>query len=717
MARHRMHRNTKGKATFQTNSAIANSEGPAMAGRLGQDLPGNGGNGMLGATGAAPMPGNTGATAPVGMPTDPGELNGPGGGALPGDTSSPTLDKRTHMLGTPGNVGRGTSANLEPGTPGVPGTPVPDALTADTMPPRINGVQAGAEGARSTALGVTAGVATGGTVGTDGPHRESGHSGFDNAKGTISPQLVEQQPAEPTEPARPERTSTGADESQVDREDTIPGVTDMGTDELDRDTPDDEAFDTSTRTAGENGSAYGFDKPDMPNFAEPNASDDLAYWDTSGSNIPGYGSSGDAGLGGARPPLPGRDDDASFEERGRAMQSAPDAGASEAAGGPGYNSAGSYTNETAAWANGGAAGSGGEQAMAGAGPLGGTPGRGDTPDAVAARRQYNIPAPSAAGQNEPALGVQTPGDNVNVDPGSNQGTYTLGSESTPDDPKRLKGGQLASYDNVLGAAGSEGSTSGGGGTLASHAAEQNQRTAPRRTDEGEGEIRYGSSGKMGMGGAAPNYDPHANPDLQGHDANEDELFRPRGSHAPDEAAPEGAPTGSGVAGDASGPDIFSTDSGPISGPADNGIYTAADLDLSQQHGYERTGDTAPDWADPVQTGPARAGAQQDDAYIGATGGLGGGDMLGTATNTTGGSPGYAGTSTAQGYPDLEQAQPDDELLPADAMARNDVSAGPREHLAPNRDNSDMSSTAANPSTLNSDLADPSSPPLGPGNPA
>lgn len=106
-----------------------------------QTPPANDGTGMLGAPGTMPKEDvfQTGHTAPVGVPTEPGGLS-PGSVVVPWANSSADVPTSRDVLGTPGNLGpSGASpAHAEPGTPGVPGTPTPaptgGQLTSHNVP-------------------------------------------------------------------------------------------------------------------------------------------------------------------------------------------------------------------------------------------------------------------------------------------------------------------------------------------------------------------------------------------------------------------------------------------------------------------------------------------------------------------------------------------------------------------------------------------------------
>lgn len=94
-----------------------------------QSAPVGDGTGMLGTPGTMSKEdegmARTEQTAPVGVPTEPGGI-APGSVAVPWANSTADVPTSREVLGTPGNLGpTGTPANVEPGTPGVPGSPTP----------------------------------------------------------------------------------------------------------------------------------------------------------------------------------------------------------------------------------------------------------------------------------------------------------------------------------------------------------------------------------------------------------------------------------------------------------------------------------------------------------------------------------------------------------------------------------------------------------------
>lgn len=111
-------------------------------------------------------------TSPIGAPTDPGTAGSPGV-YEPARTVSNTPPSATppEIYATPGGTGSPhTARDVEPGTPGIPGTPVPEPLSGDLTPPEMpNGVRSGEAGARDIEEGAGIGVMTGGvTMGTSG---------------------------------------------------------------------------------------------------------------------------------------------------------------------------------------------------------------------------------------------------------------------------------------------------------------------------------------------------------------------------------------------------------------------------------------------------------------------------------------------------------------------------------------------------------------------
>ncbi len=622
-------------------------------------------DGTPGGHDTTPRPDYRDQTSPIGAPMDEEEFGSARGGTRPDDTTNPSYPDRRSTLGTPGGVESNSDDDVEPGTRDVPGTPVPDAFGVDPTPPAINGKRSGQEGARQTLRGTNAGVATGRTAGNLG---ELGRPDVDGIGGTMDPAIPEENNAS--------QSSLGANEDQVDRDDVTSDVTDMGLDALGRDEPDDPDY-----GRGEPSPEEGFARPD----------DDTPGWTRRDTDVPGYGRTGTPGLGGARPPQPERDDE-SFESRGHDMKAPPDAGLMDGAGGSGYDSAGSNTSEQSAAFGGGAA-----NGMAGSGPIGGVPARADTPDAAARRQIERTPGPSASPQ--PSIGVSSPTDNTVPNPSPPAVSTNRSAEAAPDAGER---GVVSSYDGEDESAGSGGTTSGGGGLMASRAARDNRGSA-QTGDDDDRNIYYGSSGGMGLGGAEPpspepRYAPadrQKDPDLEGRDPVDEELFRPAGSHGPGTDTPLGPPPGSGVSGDSSGPDVFASDSGPIDAPADSGIVTAGDLRREWEDGTPL----------PEQSGPSPV--PDDTAFHGDSGGLGGGAWTGGVQGQSSMFSGGSGRSGGSG------GEADEALRRAAEWSRNDVSAGPEPVY---RDDLGSASTAANDSSLNSDLEDPSSPPLGPGNP-
>jgi hypothetical protein len=171
------------------------------------------------------------------------------------------------------------------------------------------------------------------------------------------------------------------------------------------------------------------------------------------NDMPSYGRSPEKGLGGAQPSDPAHADQASSQQGGPSQaahqQTASDprqSAQSEVT--PGQSGPGSSGDR-------GDSGAGmlnqerGEH-MAGVGPAGGAPGRGDTPDAVAARNKYQTAAPSAPGVSN--TGVNKIDDKNKAYPGlADNGAVTYGR------PEIYQGD---------GDVGRFGATSGGAGELA-----------------------------------------------------------------------------------------------------------------------------------------------------------------------------------------------------------------------------------------------------------
>lgn len=166
----------------------------------------------------------------------------------------------------------------------------------------------------------------------------------------------------------------------------------------------------------------------------------------------------------------------------------------------GYDSNGSQTSEDAGMFR-----TTDQHGMAGLGPLGGTPGRGDTADAAAERQRRGAVAPSSSDVTGRRLGVRTPNDN-----------------STGRDGPGVSG--TATTDDTAGAP-----------------------NTPGASDEDRDMPNYGTSGQSGLGGAGP-VDPR-----EAERGQLDEF--PRGG----EATP----------GDAGGPALRGEDHGPVDAPSED----------------------------------------------------------------------------------------------------------------------------------------------------
>lgn len=126
--------------------------------------------GMLGSAGSISPGGLPQTGGPIGVPTDEGGEASSGSEIPPGTQESTRSAKPSDVLGTPGNVGRSSRADMELGIPDIPGTPVPGPLAGDPTPPKMpNGVRSGEAGADNIEHGAGIGVMTGGTeMGTGG---------------------------------------------------------------------------------------------------------------------------------------------------------------------------------------------------------------------------------------------------------------------------------------------------------------------------------------------------------------------------------------------------------------------------------------------------------------------------------------------------------------------------------------------------------------------
>ena len=211
--------------------------------------------------------------------------------------------------------------------------------------------------------------------------------------------------------------SIGATEDQMNRGGTTAQITDMGLD------------------------ALGRDEPDQPDFGRGEPT-------TPGSGQTGSG----AMLNSSREP----DEADDFTSRSRQMQAPADAGASRESGGPGYNSSGAQGD-----GRGGMVNSDGAGEAAGSGPIGGVGGRGDTPDAVGARRAHGSLAPNAPGAE--SIGINSRADNVDVGSASRSGepqAVTSPTAPTDDELDRVRGRGAEIYGDVLGGAGASQTRSG-----------------------------------------------------------------------------------------------------------------------------------------------------------------------------------------------------------------------------------------------------------------
>jgi hypothetical protein len=204
--------------------------------------------------------------------------------------------------------------------------------------------------------------------------------------GTAIPHVPQ---AEVTPPRIEDGPALGATEDKVERSEAVvaPEVTDKGRDERGRDQPDGAEFGRGT----------------MPDNA---AVDEIAETQSE-PDAPRYGRSPWQGLGGARPHA----DEAHGEEREQGERAGDTAGERRLTPSgtlPAEEVVGQGSHDTF-----GARGDGGggmlntevPAGMAGVGPLGGTPARGDTADAAAHRRKHGMPGPSAAGARDIHLGI------------------------------------------------------------------------------------------------------------------------------------------------------------------------------------------------------------------------------------------------------------------------------------------------------------------------
>ncbi|HEV8191883.1 MAG TPA: hypothetical protein VGP82_10425 [Ktedonobacterales bacterium] len=85
-------------------------------------------SGMIGSAGGISPDALPHTTGPIGAPMDEGGAASPGSGIAPGTQGNAHSVSPSDVLGTPGNVGRSTLADVEPGTPYVPGTLVPGPI-------------------------------------------------------------------------------------------------------------------------------------------------------------------------------------------------------------------------------------------------------------------------------------------------------------------------------------------------------------------------------------------------------------------------------------------------------------------------------------------------------------------------------------------------------------------------------------------------------------
>lgn len=147
--------------------------------------PGQGDPGMLGALGTEPLPGIPTHTSPIGVPTEVGGVASPGAVVPPGVSTADTM-KQADVYATPGDMGHAYGQNVDPGTPGVGGTPVPGGpLRTDPTPPLMPDYgRAGEEGFEATLEGVGSGVATGSSPVFRRPDRGAAESSFNRYVGS-----------------------------------------------------------------------------------------------------------------------------------------------------------------------------------------------------------------------------------------------------------------------------------------------------------------------------------------------------------------------------------------------------------------------------------------------------------------------------------------------------------------------------------------------------
>lgn len=142
-----------------------------------------------------------------------------------------------------------------------------------------------------------------------------------------------------------------------------------------------------------------------------------------------------------------------------------------------------------------------------------------------------------------------------------------------------------------------------------------------------------------------------------------EELASRNLSGPDANLVHGPPTGSGIPGDASGPDIWSNDSGPLQAPRETSYATASQVAPGTlgQPGIDGQGAEG-------GMGAANRTHTTDSGYVGAGGGLGGANTTSNTHVPASGTAGTGGDTNTGNRPTPEDiAQPRD-LQPASQAA-------------------------------------------------